>query len=131
MNCADCGKPLGGTETICETCAAEADLMRQTREEQIAVDVHHDAGLIGIRGWLAFFCVSIGILTPTRMLEELRFLSREFEQESDSSFGMILFGSMIALTLLIAASSIVVAISVALRKAWAPRAAKIYLLSIP
>lgn len=133
MNCADCGKPFAGSGQLCETCAAEAELMRQTRQEQIELDAHHDAGLVGIRGWLAFFCISAGILTPSRSIEELNGLGAEFQQEasSGSMLSTILLGTVLALFVLITVSSVAVAAALALRKVWAPRAAKIYLVSVP
>ena len=131
MKCTGCGKPVTEDQILCLTCEAEEELRRQTKEEADESQARYDSSLVGVRGWLAFFCVGTGILGPIGILQELGTFPELLQATHGDAVLVTVTWGLLGLMVILIASSVGVALGLALQKPWAPRVTKIFLIAVP
>ena len=117
MPCIDCGKPTLAGQVRCVTCKAEAELFRRSKLEAAAAQEQYDSSLVGVRGWLAFFCFQM-------VAQCLAILKALLEELDTGELGAVIFYAFS-----LGVSALIVGTLLA-RKPWAPRLTRFYLAAL-
>jgi hypothetical protein len=118
MQCAICGEPLPADLRLCKPCAA-------ARAER-------NARFVGVHGWLRLFCYMVGVLFPIGTVlnfsEYRRAILGSALQSSTLTVVEIFY---VALFGLLVIAAVIVALSIAYLKPWAPQITRMFLVSVP
>ena len=118
MQCASCGEPLAADLKLCTVCADSR--------------AKYDAGLAGVRGWLAWFCFMVGVLFPIGTLQNIRNFRIAVSRAAARDAWFIAVGNVYtAMFGLLVVAAFVVAYSILRLRPWAPRITTVFLISVP